>query len=134
MFIIDVLIGNFNRHDDNWGILVNDEGNVKIALVYACGKSLFAQLTDEQITAFIKNKNEINDKKVNYNNFITSMANENCNKAILTIVPKINMLKINEIIDNTPYISVTRKTFYKEILKRRYEKILLFTYKKLTNK
>ncbi len=148
MFIIDALIGNFDRHNGNWGILVNEEGNVKIAPVYDCGSALFAQLTDEQMAVILKKKNEmndrvynrptstllINDKRINYYNFITSMANENCNKAILTIVPKINMLKINEIIDNTPYISDIRKTFYKEILKRRYEKILLFTYKKLTNK
>ncbi len=147
MFVIDALIGNFDRHNGNWGVLVSNEGVIKIAPVYDCGSSLFAQLTDNQIEDIMKHDNELNNrvynkptstftidtKRINYFNFITSLENENCNKAILRMVPKINMNNINDLIDNTPYISDIRKSFYKEILKRRYEKILLYAYKKLNN-
>ena len=47
------------------------------------------------------------------------------------IFPKINMVKINEIIDNTPYISELQKNFYKTILQERKERILEFSYQKL---
>ena len=39
--------------------------------------------------------------------------------------------EINNIIDNTPYISNIKKEFYKKILRLRYEKILKASYNKL---
>ena len=47
------------------------------------------------------------------------------------MVPKINFAKINQIIEETPYISDIRKQFYKTIIRKRYEKILLPAYNKL---
>ena len=41
------------------------------------------------------------------------------------------MKKIDEIIDNTPYISDVRKNFYKIILRKRYEMILKPAYELL---
>ena len=41
------------------------------------------------------------------------------------------MIKINKIIDETPFISDLQKTFYKTILKERKEHILNFSYEKL---
>lgn len=67
---MDALIGNFNRHNGNCGVLVNNDGDVKIAPIYDCGSTLFAQLTDKQINDILKHENEF------------------CNKAILKIVPK----------------------------------------------
>ena len=63
--------------------------------------------------------------------YISSLENEDCNKALLRVFPKINIEKINNIIDETPLISNDRKKFYKEILKLRYEKILKYSYEKL---
>lgn len=74
---------------------------------------------------------KVDDKKINYYEYISSLQNEECNKALIRIVPKINMKKINEIIENTPYISEIRKEFYKKILNIRYEKILKANYEKL---
>ena len=74
---------------------------------------------------------KINDKKINYFEFIGSLENEDCNKALLRLFPKINIDKINEIIEDIPYISNIRKKFYKDIINLRYEKILKFSYEKL---
>jgi len=41
------------------------------------------------------------------------------------------MKKVDEIIDNTPYISDVRKNFYKIILNKRYEMILKPAYELL---
>ncbi len=41
MFIIDALIGNTDRHNGNWGFLVNTEMNeIKFSPIYDCGSCL----------------------------------------------------------------------------------------------
>ena len=47
----------------------------------------------------------INNKPINYFNFITSLENEDCNAALKRIVPKINMDKICDIINDIPCIT-----------------------------
>lgn len=146
MFIVDGLIGNFDRHNGNWGILVNTRTNeMKNAPVYDCGSCLFSQLADEQMVRILNSQEQINiriydrplsaikinDKKINYYTFINSLENKECNDALLRIMPKINMDRICLIIDNTPYISEIRKQFYKTILSKRYEKILMPAYEKI---
>lgn len=146
MFIGDCFVGNFDRHNGNWGFLINESlKQIEIAPIYDCASCLYPQLTDERIEEIIDDEKEmeartyvfptsalkINDKKINYFDFISSLNNEECNIALLNIFPKINMERVNEIIESTEYISNTRKKFYKKILKMRYEKILQFSYEKL---
>ncbi len=147
MFIVDSLVGNFDRHNGNWGFLINESiRKVEIAPIYDCASCLFPQLTDERIAEIIDDDEEMNarvfvfptsslkidDKKINYFEYISSLKNEDCNKALLKLFPKIDLEKINLIIDNTPYISNIRKQFYKKILKLRYDEILKVNYNKLT--
>lgn len=146
MFIIDTLLGNFDRHNGNWGFLIDEENKqVSIAPIFDCASCLYPQLPDESLKKMINDEEElnariyvfpnsalkINDKKINYFNYISSLDNEDCNQALKRIYPKINMDKITDIIDNTPYISKIRKEFLKVILKLRYEKILKYSYDKL---
>ena len=74
---------------------------------------------------------KLNDKKINYYEYISSLENKDCNDALIRNFPKINMAKIENIIDETEEISDIRKEFYKKILKLRYEKILKNNYEKL---
>lgn len=137
--IVDALIGNYDRHNGNWGILVNDETQeVKMAPIYDCGSCLCSQLTDEQMEKILENKAELNnriynrptstitenDKRINYYDFISSLKNKDCNAALERVYSKIDMNKIEDIIDNMPIISKIRKRFYKEFLKGRYEIII----------
>lgn len=148
MFVADSLLGNFDRHNGNWGFLINEEtGKTTIAPIFDCASCLYPQLSDEDMENYLNNQEElenrifvfpnsalkINDKKINYFNYISSLENEDLNKALLEIFPKINLDKINEIIDSVDVISDIRKKFYKKIIKMRYEKILKFSYDKLTN-
>ena len=149
MFIADTLVGNFDRHNGNWGFLIN-EGlkEVEIAPNYDCASCLYPQLTDERIKKIIDDEEEMNarvfvfpnsalkidDKKINYYDFISSLDNVDCNKALLRVFPRINLNVINEIIDNTLYISDIRKEFYKKIIKMRYDLLLKVNYNKLISK
>ena len=146
MFIADCLVGNFDRHNGNWGFLINEtQRKIDIAPIYDCASCLYPQLTDERITEIINDKEEmearvfvfptsaikINDKKINYFNYISSLENEDCNNALLRLCPKVDLEKISKIIDEIECISDIRKDFYKKIIQMRCEKIITYSYKKL---
>ena len=139
MFIADSFVGNFDRHNGNWGFLINEDlKKIEIAPIYDCASCLYPQLTDERIAEIMDNDEEmkarvfifptsslkINDKKINYFDYISSLKNEDCNKALLKLFPKIDLEKVNRIIDETQFISNKRKEFYKKILKYKYDKLL----------
>lgn len=142
MFVIDALIGNTDRHNGNWGFLLDlESGKVKFAPIYDCGSCLNPMIEDSEIEKIgsteIHNLSincysciKENNKKINYMTYIKQMKNEECNKAIIRIFPNIDIEKINDFIENISYISSVRKGFYKEIIKIRYE-ILKSAYKKL---
>ena len=143
MFIIDSLIGNTDRHNGNWGFLVNTRSSkAEFSPIYDCGSCLNSKLADEEIDEFndVKIKNlainchsciKENGKKINYMPYIKSLKNEDCNNALLRNSTKINLEKINEFINNISCISIYRKEFYKKIIGIRY-KILEDSYKKLS--
>ena len=136
----------FDRHNGNWGFLINENlEKIDIAPIYDCASCLYPQLTDERISQIINIEEEmearvfvfptsalkINGKKINYFEYINSLEDENCNKALIEIFEKINIEEINKIIEQTPFISDIRKEFYKKIINMRYEKILKNSYEKL---
>ncbi len=146
MFIVDALLGNFDRHNGNWGFLINRETKeVRIAPVFDCGSCLYPQLDDITMEKYLKDRAEIekrvyvfpnsalkiDDKKINYYEFIKSGEFLDCNKALINIYPNINLEEINNIIENTSGISDIRKDFYKIMIKERYENILTPPYKRL---
>ena len=149
MFIVDALIGNWDRHNGNWGFLYNVQTDeISLAPVFDCGSCLFPQADESIMKGVIEETKErdlrifniplsgikIENKKINYFDFISSLMNKDCNRALKRIVPKINMQKINRIIDETPYITDLQKRFYKVILNERKEKILDFSYKILCSR
>ena len=146
VFIVDALIGNWDRHNGNWGFLYDVEhDDMTIAPIFDCGSCLYPQADEEIMKATLENKAEqdlrifsiplsgikMDGKKINYFDFISSLQNKDCNAALKRILPRIDMDKINRIVDETPYISELQKDFYKTMLAKRKEKILDFSLKKL---
>ncbi len=146
MFIVDALIGNWDRHNGNWGFLYNVENDtMELAPVYDCGSCLYPQADESIMEATINDPRErdlrifsiplsgirLNNQKIKYFDFVSSLEYEGCNEALKTIVPQINMDKINNIIDETPYITDLQKQFYKTMLGERKKKILDFSLRKL---
>lgn len=149
MFVIDALIGNWDRHNGNWGFLYNQRTDeAKLAPVYDCGSSLYPQADEELMKTIMENKGELhhrvyniptsalqlNGRKIKYFDMLSSMEYEECNRALKRIVPRINMDAINNLIDETPYIDEVQKSFYKTMLLARKELILDFSYKKVMEK
>ncbi len=144
LFIMDALLGNFDRHANNWGYLVNGSTHeIELAPIYDCGSCLYPQLADEAILQILNQPEEIqmridkfpqaalednNKKKISYKEYISSFENPDCTNALLRIFSQINMDKIYDIINNTEGISEIRKTFYKTMLTHRYNQILKNPY------
>ena len=146
MFIVDALIGNWDRHNGNWGFLYNVETDqMDVAPIYDCGSSLYPQADDSMMSAVLNDKREmdariysyplsgikIDNRKINYYDFISSLKNKDCNKALKRIAPKVDIDKINDMIDEIPCISDLQKQFYKTMIKERKEHILDFSLKRL---
>lgn len=139
MFVIDALIGNWDRHNGNWGFLYNQEtDDIKIAPIYDCGSCLFPQLDEKSISEILKNKQKMNarvydfptsaimnnGKRINYHDFISSHNYKECDQALKRISKKINLSEINELIDSIDILSDNHKQFLKQILKLRKELII----------
>ena len=89
---------------------------------------------NKRVYNFPTSQIKLNGKKSSYFNVISSLKFKEVNEALLRIYPRINLDKINKLIDEIPLISEIHKSFYKLILKERYEKILKYSYIKLRAK
>ena len=133
MFVIDSLIGNTDRHNGNWGFLLNKAtGKAEFSPIYDCGSCLNPMLEDEEIKAIseVELKNlaincysclKENGKKINYMSYIKQMKNKECNNAINRLFSNINLEEVNKFINNIDCISDLRKEFYKKIIEQRYK-------------
>lgn len=142
MFIVDSFVGNFDRHNCNWGFLINNDTNkVEIAPIFDCASCLYPKLEDEKINNILNDENEIEKRvfvfpnsalkrkiKINPYFYINSFESNDCSKALFDIFSKIDMNKIENLIDEIPCISDLRKKFYKTILNKRYDLILKPAY------
>lgn len=145
-FILDAMLGNFDRHANNWAYFIKNDGTkMRTAPIYDCGSCLYPQISDDAIPSILASENEIRmridkfptaalelpDKtKANYKEYINSLENPDCTAALLRIYPRINIDKINETIYNNPDIPNIRKEFYSIMIKNRIEQILEPAYEK----
>ncbi len=149
MFIVDALIGNWDRHNGNWGFLYDPHTDeMTLAPVYDCGSSLYPQADDDIMEAVLEDENERNyriyetptaaimqgKKKIKYFDFISSLQNEACNQALQRVVPRIDMVRIEEMVNSTPFLSDLQKRFYITMLRERKLRILDFSLKALEGK
>ena len=145
-FIFDAFFGNFDRHGNNWGYLISNYGEIKLAPIYDCGSCLYPQISDEAIPHILNTPSEIkkriddfpkaallldNGEKVNYREYINFLQTKDCTAALLRVYPTIDMKKINHFIDSIEDISNIRKTFYKSMLQTRFDLILTPAYEKV---
>lgn len=153
MFIVDALIGNNDRNNGNWGMLVNSITNeMTVAPVFDNGAAFGSNIDDKKIERILNDEKRFEqsgyssricafsreDKAINPFKYIESLKNEDCNAALMRIVPKINVENIQKMIDEIPnevnsiqIISDVRKEFYCKCIEYRYEKSLYPTYLKI---
>lgn len=139
MFVADALLGNFDRHNGNWGFLydeVNDE--TEIAPVFDCGSCLLPQADEKIMRKVLSDEKELHarvfqfptsaiklrGRKINYYDFLIHGECEDANEALKRMVPRIDLAKIETFINAVQGISELQKQFYKRYINARYELIL----------
>lgn len=145
IYIMDALLGNFDRHGANWGF-IKENNRYTLAPVFDNGSCLFPNLVDEaemqeimaseeetnkRVFKFPTSQVKLNGKNSSYFEVINSLQFEECNDALQYVMSQLDMTKIEELIDDTPLISEVQRAFYKHMLTARYNKILLDSFEKL---
>lgn len=146
VFVVDAFLGNFDRHNGNWGFLYDPVSEcASLAPVYDCGSCLLPQADEKIMEAVLSNKDELNariyrfptsaikqnERKINYYDFLTAAENEDCNAAVLRMMQRIDMEQIGDFIGQVGFVSELQKEFYKTYLSARYEQIILPAYEQV---
>ena len=153
MFVIDAFISNNDRNEGNWGLILNkDTNDLRLSPVFDNGASFYNKSSDDKLLSIYADdfrfKQSVYDsvisvykldgKVINPLKYIETMDNDDCNKAILRIVPKINIDTIISIFDEVPeeynglpVLSKIQKEYYLKALKYRYDNVLVPVYNKL---
>ena len=139
MFIVDALLGNFDRHNGNWGFLYDPgKKTARIAPVFDCGSCLLPQADSTVMEKVLSDPDEMNariyrfptsaihlgGRKINYYDFLCSRKDPDCSRALRRMLERIDLQKIFSLIEETEYLTDLQKRFYKEYISCRYEKIL----------
>lgn len=148
IYIVDALLGNFDRHGANWGF-IKSHNAYRLAPVFDNGSCLFPSLTDdEQLRCILSSDDEL-DKRVygfptsqikvqgrksSYFETIDSLEFGACNDALIAVVERCDVDALLRLVKGAPFTSALRRDFLLAILERRYEGILLGPYRKLTGR
>ena len=139
MFVADALLGNFDRHNGNWGFLFDEAaGEASLAPIYDCGSCLLPQADERVMNEVLTNEDALHariyqyptsaikqsDRKINYRDFLMAAEYEGCNEAVKRIVPRVDMGAVDAFIGTAPYLSDLQRAFYKHYIRARYELIL----------
>ena len=145
--IIDMLINNNDRNEDNWGVVKDKiSGTYRLSPIYDCGNCFYGKTSDERIKEIVSDKEKLLSSALNG---ITAYEDDNerriRNEDILKInnpdlkesikrVSKLVEEKMNEILSfvndipstfsGVDVVSNLRKEYYLETFRMRFENIL----------
>ena len=145
--IIDMLINNNDRNEDNWGVIKNKIDNTyQLSPVYDCGNCFYSKTSDERIKEIMSNKEKLLSSALNgitaYEDDkerririedILKIKNTDLSKSIHRVYKLVEQ-KLNEIEDlingipssfnGVEIMSDVRKKYYIKTFKIRLEMIL----------
>ena len=145
MFVVDAFIGNNDRNNDNWGVLLEKGTNLfSLAPVYDNGNAFFNKRSLEQMEKRLRNIGAIEEdacstltsvyKYTGLDNegtqikpfrYIKENTDEECTKALQWFLGSIDMDKIERLIADIP-ISIGNLNVMPEIQKEFYIALLRF--------
>lgn len=138
MFVVDALLGNFDRHNGNWGFLVDERtGQSELAPVFDCGSCLLPQSDERIMRLMLEDEDELNariytfpgsmlkigGRKINYRDFIAMRLDPGLVEALDRLLPRIRALEFSALLDETPYLTDLQRTFLGTYLAARRDRI-----------
>ena len=145
LYILDALLGNFDRHGGNWGFIKQDN-RYSLAPIFDNGSCIYPKLTDEnhmeliinsveetekRIYEFPKSQILLDGKKSSYYEVINSLKYPECNEALRTVFKRFDYKQVEKIIETTECLSRVQMNFYKHMVLKRYQLILKESYERL---
>jgi len=154
MFIIDAFIGNNDRNNGNWGILINiSTGEASLAPVYDNGAAFFNKRSISQMSARMNNEKEMRDDaygtptcvyqytgldneghRIKPFDYIKETNNVDCKAALRRFCEAVDMNAINCIIDDIPesignlaIMPQIQKDFYQKMMRLRLDEVFIPT-------
>lgn len=139
MFVVDALIGNWDRHNGNWGFLYNEHTDeMSLAPVYDCGSCLYPQADESIMRLVLEDEDELmfrvyeiptsaillNGRKIKYHDFLASHAEPECDRALTRICERLDIERIKNIVEEAPLLSELQRKFYMRMLSERKTRIL----------
>lgn len=149
MFVVDAFIGNPDRNNGNWGVLVDSTPTnpPRLAPVYDCGNCLGDKWDESKIEAYLSSGDferasaatampsifTRNGKKINPCAFISRHEHPDCDAAVRRIVPRImaKLHGIDDLLASTPYMDDLHRRFYTSMMKERLSHSLLPAFNEL---
>lgn len=145
MFVVDALLGNWDRHNGNWGMLYNQQtGEVRPAPVFDCGSCLFPQADPVIMQRTIEEQDQsdlrtydlppsafkVNGVKQTYHQIMAPLSEEGFFDALLKVVPRISIEEMDAIMDPVPdtLMDPLHKAFTKSVIRSRFENLLIPAY------
>ena len=141
MFIADTLIVNSDRHNGNWAVL-SSASVVRLCPIYDCGSSLAPLLAEHELTPHniercaldaVSALRDENGARIKYTHLFRNELLPEIAEALKSVLPAVNLQKVEKIIQDTEKISPQRKAFYIGIINLQYERVLLPALEKVLN-
>ncbi|MBO4695386.1 MAG: CtkA family protein [Clostridia bacterium] len=152
--IIDMLINNNDRNEDNWGVIKFKNTNTyNMSPIYDCGNCFYSKATEERISSIMADKEKLessatngitayenddgtqirNDQILNLDNLDLNASIKRVFERVVHILPDIEdfINNISESYKDISIISPLRKEYYITTFKIRLEKILKPKYELL---
>lgn len=140
MTVTDAFIGNFDRHNGNWGFLTdNATGEWGMAPIFDCGSSLYPQADEDLRKKIMNDRHELeirlyhrplsafkaNGVKIPYNDLLQAGLYPDCDKALSIMGKAIDekFPKIVEFINESPLVDSDKK-FFTFMLEKRKEFVI----------
>lgn len=145
MYIIDALLGNFDRHGANWGFIKFNNA-YRMAPIFDNGSCLYPKIvdnnemrrvisspseTEKRIYSFPTSQIKLNGRKSSYYQTIDSLQFPECNKALTRIFERCDLAALRGVVSRTPFLCETKRAFLTHMLEQRYRLILEQPYNKL---
>ena len=152
MFVVDAFIGNNDRNNGNWGILISQEnGEISLAPVFDNGNAFFnkrsiaameKRMIDEKAMeedafktprcVYNYTGTDTEGQQINPFSFIERGENPDCNAAVLRFVNALDFKMVENIINSIPEVFGTlsvmpeiQKKFYLELMRIRLHQKLV---------
>ena len=140
-FVVDAVIGNFDRHGGNWGYLI-DEGRERIvglAPVYDCGSSFTPSLSEDAMGTLMQDADAMTERalrfpkaaltlggrKLAYQDVMMSPEiGREARRALLRLRPRLESLDVYGIARGQEGISDVRAAYAQAMVESRYDVLL----------